>query len=365
VTEDAAVDVWLYACDRGHFHVAASAGGPPADAVVDDPILLRLFKEICRDELGRFAPCGGGGAASAPSPDVTAATPTPADRVKAFLSGYHAGEDARQTLLAEAAHVEKEKSLGADLQGRANKMLDEFRALGGDEAKEAAWREKNGDAYRTLMGQSIAANTAARERGAGLVAKALAQPDPAPVTGGADALKTDAQKQALAGGLEWLKGKVSRDVLGDLKVQAAPVPAGEKRDFHLRGRIFLTPGTNASVVVHEIGHQLNEAPHVKELANAFWEHRFGGEAATPMRDVCKRCGYDKDEEGHKDDLGKVFGEGKDAHRAYYAGKRYESGQTELVSMGLEQLHRDPVKLAKADPEYFNFLHAVLSGKKLP
>jgi hypothetical protein len=364
VTEDAAVDVWLYACDRGHFHVAASAGGPPADAVVEDSALLKLFKEICRDELGRFAPCGGGSATAPAQNADTAAPSTPATRIKTFLRDYRAGEDARQALLAAVDRVEKAKTVYVDLQGRTNKMLDEFQALGEDEAKEAAWREKNDVAWKALLQQSRAA-FAAREQEIGLVAKTLAQPDPAPVTGKPDALETDAQRQALAGGLEWLKDKVSRDVLGDLKVQAAPVPAGENRDFHDRGRIFLTPGTNASVVVHEVGHQLNEAPHVKELANAFWEHRFGGEAPTPMRDVCKHCGYDKDEEGHQDDLGKVFGEGKDAHRAYYAGKRYEGGQTELVSMGLEQLHRDPVKLAKADPEYFNFLHAVLSGKKLP
>jgi hypothetical protein len=32
-----------------------------------------------------------------------------------------------------------------------------------------------------------------------------------------------------------------------------------------------------------------------------------------------------------------------------------------VSMGLEQLHRDPVKFAKDDPEYFNFVMGALHG----
>jgi hypothetical protein len=54
------LDVWLYACDRGHFHVVV-------DREVDDPALLRVLKEICRDELGRFASCpgaSGGGSGS-------------------------------------------------------------------------------------------------------------------------------------------------------------------------------------------------------------------------------------------------------------------------------------------------------------
>jgi hypothetical protein len=59
VTEDAAVDVWLYACDRGHFHMAAGSGDGITDREVDDPALLRLLKEICRDERGRFASCPG------------------------------------------------------------------------------------------------------------------------------------------------------------------------------------------------------------------------------------------------------------------------------------------------------------------
>jgi hypothetical protein len=73
VTEDAAVDVWLYACDRGHFHVAAGSGDDVTDREVDDPALLRLLKEICRDERGRFASCpGASGGAAAKPPDAPA-----------------------------------------------------------------------------------------------------------------------------------------------------------------------------------------------------------------------------------------------------------------------------------------------------
>jgi hypothetical protein len=339
----------------GRFAPASGAGVAVGEGTTDGPRAAARTR-------GRSAPRQGvasRGETTTPEPRTPAAR-----RVATFLAGYKEGEAARQALLAGAAKVEEAKAKAADLNGRLNKMLDGFQALGKDEAKEAAWREKNGAAFKDLTEQWRGADAAAREHGAGLMAKALAQTDPAPVTNESGPLKTDAQRQALAGGLEWLDGKVSRDVLGGgLKVEAVPITAGEQRAYYDRGRVFLSKTTNAATVVHEVGHQLNDVPHVMEMAGAFWEHRFGGEPPTKMISVCKSCGYDRDEVGRKDDMGKVFG--TDENRAYYAGKRYSDGQTELVSMGLEELHRDPVKVAKADPEYFHFLHAVLSGKRLP
>jgi hypothetical protein len=82
VTENA-LDVWLYACDRGHFHVAAGSGGAAADREVDDPALLRVLKEICRDELGRFASCPGATGAGTGSSRADRATAAEAHEEKA------------------------------------------------------------------------------------------------------------------------------------------------------------------------------------------------------------------------------------------------------------------------------------------
>ena len=43
------------------------------------------------------------------------------------------------------------------------------------------------------------------------------------------------------------------------------------------------------------------------------------------------------------------------------GKAYNDQATEVVSMGLEQLHRDPSGFAKDDPEYCSFILGVLDG----
>lgn len=60
------LDLNLWVCDAGHLHVlAAPAGSPAGEAVYEHPLLYQAFKEICRDERGRFAPCGGGGSGAA------------------------------------------------------------------------------------------------------------------------------------------------------------------------------------------------------------------------------------------------------------------------------------------------------------
>ena len=61
-------------------------------------------------------------------------------------------------------------------------------------------------------------------------------------------------------------------------------------------------------------------------------------------------GYDKREKGKRDKF-----------IVPYMGKIYSQGATEIVSMGMEFLFADPVKLAKEDPEYFDFMIDLLRG----
>jgi hypothetical protein len=79
--ETAIADVWVYLCEAGHLHVAArAAGGSVSDAVVDDPRVMTLVKEICRDERGRFASCPGASGGAAAKPPDAPAPPAPAVR---------------------------------------------------------------------------------------------------------------------------------------------------------------------------------------------------------------------------------------------------------------------------------------------
>ena len=115
----------------------------------------------------------------------------------------------------------------------------------------------------------------------------------------------------------------------------------------------------ADSVVHELGHEIEDQPGVKEATAAFLKRRCGKEKATRIRDV-----YPDDVEipqsirGRKDEFDRYF-EGTDA---YYVGRKYKGGSTEIISMGLQAVYNDPAGLAKADPDYFDFIVDILAGK---
>lgn len=104
---------------------------------------------------------------------------------------------------------------------------------------------------------------------------------------------------------------------------------------------------------HEVGHHIEiYAPGAYEAAKAYLEHRVGGE--TPTR-IFKGL----DEYGRSDKF-KWVGTG-DRISALYAGKASKSGTTEILSMGVEGLWKDPIAFAKNDPEWFAFTLGVLDG----
>jgi hypothetical protein len=53
---------------------------------------------------------------------------------------------------------------------------------------------------------------------------------------------------------------------------------------------------------------------------------------------------------------------KDKWMHPYMGKIYSTVDTELMSMGLEFLYRDPVGLARQDPEFFDLLVRLIKGQ---
>lgn len=121
-------------------------------------------------------------------------------------------------------------------------------------------------------------------------------------------------------------------------------------------KMALAPGANADVVAHEFGHCIEYSdPKIQKLADGFLKKRVGGEELVQLN--TKFPGYGDHEMGRKDDFERVF----DEHSAYYIGKYYRDGATEVVSMGLQQLHNDPIKFAENDPEYFNLMVGILQG----
>ena len=115
---------------------------------------------------------------------------------------------------------------------------------------------------------------------------------------------------------------------------------------------------NVKVIVHELGHTFEFSDwRVLEAAERFLKRRA---AADPrglqnLSEIEEGRGYALWEEAWAD----KFVES-------YMGKFYGERQgSEIVSMGLEYLWSDPMKLYRLDPEYFAFMVDLLRGVGLP
>ncbi len=139
------------------------------------------------------------------------------------------------------------------------------------------------------------------------------------------------------------------------RAQLTPTPDGDPK----AGIIWLDDGSEATAV-HEMGHQVEyHMPGAQAAAQDFLAHRVKDEKTQKLKTLFSGYGYEADEEGRQDDFGKYFGAGD--HRAYYCGKLYHSGTTEILSMGVEYLYKDPLGFCQKDPEFAGFIIGVLRG----
>jgi len=130
----------------------------------------------------------------------------------------------------------------------------------------------------------------------------------------------------------------------------------DSRPGYSNGKIFMPHMTNPENSVHEIGHFLEDnVPGVLDATREFASRRFGDEKPQRLVDVYPDAGYDAIEMGRKDNFDKLL-----PTTAYYLGKEYPDG-TEILSIGLEYLYRDPVYFAQKDPDYFDFIVGILDG----
>lgn len=142
-----------------------------------------------------------------------------------------------------------------------------------------------------------------------------------------------------------------------VNVTVHQLPENQWRAFYTQGGIHLDPANKPEIAAHEIGHHLEEhVPGLHEAVLQFDKLRFGDEQPQQLNKLFPELRYRDDEFGRKDKLEELFGE----QSAYYVGKQYQ-GNSEILSMGLEQLYRDPVRFAKLDREYFNFVVSALRG----
>jgi SPP1 gp7 family putative phage head morphogenesis protein len=132
--------------------------------------------------------------------------------------------------------------------------------------------------------------------------------------------------------------------------------SGQETD---RPSIFIDNKHSASVVAHELGHIIEDSDsYVYEMVQTFLHYRVGDEKPQRMANLFPGYSFRADEAGRKNHFDRHF----DSMSAYYVGKQY-GDNSEILSMGIQALHEDPVKFFKNDPEYANFVVSVLQYKE--
>ena len=120
------------------------------------------------------------------------------------------------------------------------------------------------------------------------------------------------------------------------------------RAYHSGGTVHVNTNTSLSVVMHEITHATEQqTPAVLKAANDFLAKRAGGQPTKSLR-VLTGHNYKAHERAWEDEWVSRGG-------SLYSGKDYGGRATEILTMGIERLHADPVLFRRTDPEYCDFV----------
>lgn len=178
---------------------------------------------------------------------------------------------------------------------------------------------------------------------------------------------TDAGVATFEKGMEFLNGLVAR---GDVTMPDLNLYAAKGRDGKPDLRAHYMPKrhavnwqgkTSVGVAVHEAVHGLEAySPEIQKAVKDFYAYRTAGEEAVRLSDVLPGSGYGPNEKARRDRFD--LGTGSES-KNWYCGKDYgkNDAHSEILTMGVEQVYRDPVGFARADPEYFAFVVGVLDG----
>lgn len=166
----------------------------------------------------------------------------------------------------------------------------------------------------------------------------------------------------------WLKDFCNGDTYGYTRVWAyrveddmlgrssADFSRSYQRKAGNRGEIFMSANANVRTYIHEMAHTIEQQnPDILRRCVEFREYRTQNERPRRLSEITGNPAYDSSEVAKPDNF-----------YSPYVGKTYKNinGQdtaTEVLSMGVELLYADPVAFQRDDPEYFDFIVAILRG----
>ena len=172
---------------------------------------------------------------------------------------------------------------------------------------------------------------------------------------------------------------VNQEYLGPKVSVATKHDISDGRAFYRNGKITLLDTDNASSMIHEFGHHLEDSnPNIRERCIEFLRHRADASTgwaakARELRTILPGGGYRRGERAISDKFedpycGKVYLPHSqkqpfplEKKTPYGIRKGFDVESTELLSMGLQKLYDDPVKFFEFEPEYYNFIVSLLSG----
>lgn len=115
--------------------------------------------------------------------------------------------------------------------------------------------------------------------------------------------------------------------------------------------INITRDEDARVIIHEMAHILENRAGLLDKVLAFYDRRTAGDKLEKLSDITGNKSYDASEKARRDKF-----------ISPYMGKDYGRASTEIVSMGLEYMYAEPARLAKEDPDYFDFIYDLVRGR---
>ena len=134
----------------------------------------------------------------------------------------------------------------------------------------------------------------------------------------------------------------------DLLPGIGTVDYNDSRAGQFRGMLLINRSSSPSKVLHEIAHGVEEqSQRVRDKCLAFLQKRAGNEKPQKLALLTGDKKYTNDEVAYEDEFVSRGG-------SHYMGKRYPDG-TEILTMGIERLHADPIEFYINDPEYFQFV----------
>ncbi len=134
----------------------------------------------------------------------------------------------------------------------------------------------------------------------------------------------------------------------DLLPSMGTVDFDSGRAGQFQGMLLINRSSSPSKVLHEIAHGVEEqSQNVRDKCLKFLRKRAGNEKPQKLALLMQDKDYRSNEIAYEDEFASRGG-------SHYMGKIYPDG-TEILTMGIERLHADPIEFYVNDPEYFQFV----------